>query len=238
MQFFIFVILICFFVFLYCVYLLGNDDFIFLRRDVTMEKLFNLIFIGSVFSFFFSRLFYGLFYSKSVLANPFVFTLFPYFPGLSLLGAVLGGGLFLGFLKSRKKNTLPIGRMADFFSIALLITLPIGFLGDFLFAENDFYAIKTVSIAIAYLVLFIIFLRFLLPQLLNGKFKEGTISLVFLVCFSLINLISNALPKINVSDYFKNFENLILIMILLVSSALIFKQEDLLPKIKDFKKKK
>ena len=237
MQFFILVILICLFVFLYCVYLLANDDFIFLRKDVTMERLFNIVFLGSLSSLFFARLFYG-FHTKGILANPFVFLLFPYFPGLSLLGGVLGVGVTFLFLASRRKNTLPLGRMSDFFSIAFLVTLPVGFLGYFLFSEDGFPVIKAGSQVAVYLILFIVFLKFLLPQLLNGKFKEGTITYFFLISFSLVSLISNAFPTINILDFFKNLENLILLAVFIASIALLIKQEGLLSKIKNFRLKR
>lgn len=237
MQFFILVIIICLFIFLYCVYLLANDDFIFLRRDVTMERLFNIIFIGGLISLFFARLFHGVFYAKEILANPFVFLLFPYFPGLSLLGAVVGAGVFFGFL-ARFKKGLPLGRMSDFFGVAFLITLPIGILGYFMFSEDSFPVIKAGSLIVVYLILFVIFLRFLLPQLLNGKFKEGTITFLFLISFSVVSLISNAFSKINILDFLKNLENTILIVVLIASIALFIKQEGLLSKIKKFTLKK
>lgn len=236
MQFFILVLLICLFVFLYCVYLLARDDFIFLRRDVAMEKVFNIIFIGGLISLFFARLFYGLFEGKNVLSNPFVFLLFPYFPGLSLLGGVMGAGVFFGFLASRKKDSLPVGRLADFFSIAFLITLPIGYLGYYMLSENGFSVIRAGSLVITYLILFVIFLRFLLPNLLSGKFKEGTIALIFLVSFSLINIASNAFLKMSILDFFKNPENLILIAGFFASSAFLTKHEDLFSKIKKFRR--
>lgn len=237
MQFFVLVLLICLFVFLYCVYLLANDDFIFLRRDLTMERLFNIIFMGSLSSLFFARLFYGLFEAKNIFANPLIFLLFPYFPGLSLLGGVLGTGAFFLFLRSRRKNPLPLRRLADFLSIAFLITLPIGFLGYFMFEEAGFSAVRAGSMVAVYLILFIVFLRFLLPQLLNGGFKEGTIAFLFLICFSAISLISNALPKMSVLNFFKNPENLILILIFILSIGLVVKQEGLLLKIKGLRRK-
>ena len=231
MQFFIFVLLVCLFVLLYCVYLLSNDDFIFLRRDLTMERLFNIIFLGSLSCLFFARLFYG-FHAKSILANPFVFLLFPYFPGLSLLGGVLGGGVIFLFLRARRENSLPLGRMSDFFSIAFLITLPIGYLGYFMFSEDGFSSIRTGSLVITYLILSVIFLRFLLPQLLNGKFKEGTIAFLFLISFSVVNLISNAFSKMSFLDFFKNLENLIFLAVLIALSVFLIKQENLLLKIR------
>lgn len=238
MQFFILVLLLCLFIFLYCVYLLAKDDFIFLRRDVTMERLFNLIFIGGLISLFSARLFYALFQGGKGFLNPLIFFLFPYFPGLSLLGGVAGIGVTFLMLANNKKNSLPLGRMSDFFSIAFLIALSIGFVGYLLFLEESVMMIKAGIQASLYLVLFIIFLRFLLPVLLSGKLKEGTITLVFLSCFSLISLVSNAFAKISILEYFRNFENAILISILLLSSGVLIRHENLLSKIRQFKKGK
>lgn len=236
MQFFIFTLLICLFVFLYVVYLLANDDFIFLRKDVTMEKLFNTIFVGSLICLFTARLFYGVFYAKGILSNLFVFLLFPYFPGLSLLGGVLGAGAFILFL-TRKKDPLPLGRMSDFFSIAFLITLPIGFLGYFMFAEGGFPVQRAGSLIVAYFVLFVIFLKFLLPRLLGGKLKEGSIALLFLIVFSLISLINNLVGWDGKLFSFKPTpENFILFLVFILSTIFLIKQEDLIGKIKKFRK--
>lgn len=244
MQFFILVLLICLFVFLYCVYLLAHDDFIFLRRDVTMERIFNIVFLGSLCSLFFARLFYGLFTvhqsgagftAKNILENPFVFLLFPYFPGLSMLGGVLGAGVFLGFLATRK-NLLPLGRLVDFFSIAFLITLPIGFLGYFMFSEESFSAIRAGSLVVAYLMLFAVFLRFLLPQLLNGNLKEGTISFLFLISFSITSLIEKFVSRVGKAFTF-TIEDFILIIMLLVSLAFLIKHEKLMERVRKFRRK-
>jgi prolipoprotein diacylglyceryltransferase len=229
MQFFIFVILVCFFIFLYCVYVLSNDDFIFLRRDVTMEELFNMIFLGSLLSLFASRLFYGFSHGE-IFANPLVFLLFPYFPGLSLLGGVVGAGAYLMFLKIRKEKSLPLARISDFFSIAFLISLPIGFLGVLMFSQHAMI-IKLSIQAGVYFILFIIFLRFFLNNLLNGKLKEGTVTSLFLICFSVVSLISNVFLKISILDYFKNFENIILILILVSSVIFVISRERLIGRL-------
>lgn len=202
-----------------------------------MERLFNIVFLGSLSCLFFARLFYGLFHAKHIFSNPFVFLLFPYFPGLSLLGGVLGAGATFLFLATSKKGTLPLGRMSDFFSIAFLITLPIGFLGYFMFAEESFSAIRAGSLAVSYLILFVVFLRFLLPQLLNGKFKEGTIAFVFLICFSVISLVEKFIGRIGKAFTF-TIEDFILIIMLIVSLALLIKYENLLTKVKKLREAK
>jgi hypothetical protein len=147
------------------------------------------------------------------------------------LGAVVGIGAYLIFLKSRKENLLPLARISDLFSIAFLISLPIGLIGNLLFSEEIKIAKLVGAQAIAYFILFIIFLRFFLPRLLNGKFKEGTITLLSLICFSITSLISNAFLKISILDYSKNIENIILILIFLISLRILFQHESLLLKI-------
>jgi prolipoprotein diacylglyceryltransferase len=236
MQFFILVLLICLFIFLYCVYVLAHDDFIFLRRDVTMEKLFNMVFLGSFSSLFVSRFFYGLFYDRMIFSNLLKFLLFPYFPGLSLLGAVVGAVGYLVFIKSRSEKQFPIERICDFLSIAFLISLPIGFIGFLMFSEKTGIIILGVQ-AVLYFILFVVFLKFFLPRLLSGKFKEGTISFLFLICFCLISLISSAFLKVNIWGYLKNIENIILILILLLSLGMFIRNEKLL-KIKQPEKGK
>ena len=230
MQFFIFVLLICLFIFLYCVYVLSNDDFIFLRHDVTMEKIFNMIFIGIFPSLVISRLFYGILYAKTILSNLWTFILIPYYPGLSLLGAVVGVGSYFLFLAVRRKDSFPLERIFDFFSIALSISLPIGFLGYLLFSVTRIEIIKVAIQAIVYFIIFIIFLKFFLNKLLTGKFKEGTISLLFLIFFSAVNLVINVFTKVTLLGYFKNYENLTLISILLLAAGTAVWHENLIGK--------
>lgn len=229
MQFFIFILLICLFIFFHCVYVLAKDDLIFLRRDVTMEKLFNMIFLGSFIGLFGARLFYGI-AEKNIISNLLVFLLIPYFPGLSLLGGVLGIIVYILFLTKYGEEKLPLLRICDFFSIAFLISLPVGFLGLLIFSEKSGEIIKLGMQAAAYFVSFVTFLKFFLPWLLSGKFKEGTITFLFLILFSTISLILNAFTNINVLTYLKNFENIILILMLILSSGILVWHEGLLLK--------
>jgi prolipoprotein diacylglyceryltransferase len=237
MQFWLFVLLVCFFIFLYCVYVLANDDFIFLRRDLTMEKLFNMIFLSGLIGLLASRLFYG-FSHPAIFRNPLVFLLIPYFPGLSLLGGVVGVAVYILSLLRHREDPLPLGRISDFFSIAFLISLPVGFIGNFLFSVGKTEIIKSGALAVSYFVLFIVFLKFFLPLLLSGKFKEGKITFLFLIFFSIVNLVSNIFPKFIPVDYFRNFENIIFLIILLLSSGMLIGYDSLVTKINEFKKRK
>lgn len=236
MQFFIFVLLISLFIFLFCIYSLCKDDLVFLRKDVSMEKLFNLIFVGSIFSFFMARLFHGLFYDKNIFANPFVFLLFPYFSGLSLVGGIVGAILFFLFLQFRLSSSLPLGRIFDFFSVAFLIVAPLGLLGYIMFSLNQFSIIKTSYIAISYIILFSVFLKIFLPQLLSGKFKEGTVAFLFILCFSVVNFVGSFLGDKQIFVFKLIPEDYILIFMIAGSLFFLVKNENFLSKIRKFRR--
>lgn len=228
MQFFVFVLLICLFIFLFCVYSLAKDDLILLRKDVSMERLFNIIMLGSIICLFAARVFYGLFHARNILLNPLVFLLFPYFPGLSLVGGIIGAGIVFLYLFVNKKKLLPVGRIFDFFSIGFLAALPVGILGYFMFSEERFSMVRTISLMVVYIVLFLIVWRLFLPRMLNGKYKDGTITFLFLICFFLISFISNILV-----DFKQIFalENIVLMIAITASIVFLVRHESLLSKI-------
>src|SRR3989344_2886665 len=109
MQFFIFVLVICLVLFLYRIYHLANDDYVLLTKNITLEDIFNAVFVCSLVSLLFSRFFYVFMNPNPVFLNPLGFLLFPYFPGLSLTGVLIGGILAL-FLYIRIKK-FPLGRV-------------------------------------------------------------------------------------------------------------------------------
>lgn len=219
MNFFILVLIACFLVFLYVVYFLSHDDFVILRNDVSMEKIFNAAFLFSFVSLFSARLFYVLFNPQPVFLNPLGFLLFPYFPGLSLSGGLLGGFLFLLFFL--KIRNLPIGRIFDFFSFAFLVSSPIGFFGYFLLSGQRL-SLNFLLSFILILVLTGLFIRFLLPLSLSGKLKDGSLGIIFLISFSgiffLINIILN-------SKLVLSLENIILLGISIALSIPLLRQE-------------
>lgn len=229
MEFFIAVLLICLFIFLFCIYSLAKDDLILLRKDVSMERFFNIIILGSLICLFSSRFFYGIFHSKNILLNPFIFLLFPYFPGLSLVGGIVGGGVVFLYLFLSKKKQLPLGRIFDYCSIGFLITLPVGILGYFMFSEEKFSLARTISMMISYTIIFSIFWKIFLPKMLNGKLKDGSITILFLICFSIVSLTSNFMG--NFKQIF-SLENIVLSLILITSVSGIIWQEKLGREIK------
>ena len=221
MHLLIFVLIICFFIFLFSLYFLANDDLIIIRKDLPMDRVFNTAFLTAVAALFFARFFYVIFYPREVFFSPLGFLLFPYFPGLSLLGGVLGGSIFLtAYAKSQK---LPVAKIFDFFAVAFLSCLPIGFLGFFILAGKSYFPAFIFSFLI-YSILFLIFIKVALPASFRGIIKSGSLGTIFLLYFSIVTFLSGIISN------FKNFniislENFTILVLLIVSVALVLKQE-------------
>ena len=235
MQFLILVILLCFFIFLFALYLLTRDDFVLIRKDATLDMTFNMAFITFAVSVLSSRILYITLNPSLDFLNPLVFLLFPYYPGLSLLGGAVGGVLFLLLISKQQK--FPMGRLLDFFSISFLSVLPIGTIGYFLLGRQNLFTIAPISLVLVYTILFFIFIKILLPRFLSRRLKDGTIGLIFLICFAVISLVGNFIGRVgNLLNL--GLEDLILIIMLYASLVFLFRQEKLLTKIKKFKLKR
>ena len=180
MQFFILVLLVCFVFFLYAVYVLAHDDFVLMRKDISAEQVFNVAFLTAFFALFSARFFYVLIYPKKIFTTFLGFILFPYFPGLSLVGGILGGIIFLYLYCSNRR--LPVGRFFDFFTIGLLTAMPLGYLGYILLAG---YSFAYLASFIIYLVFLILVLKFILPHSLDREFKDGSLFMSFLLVYSI-----------------------------------------------------
>ncbi len=192
MQYFIFLLLFLFLFFLFMLFVFCRDDFVLFRKNVDMEKVFNLAFLVGGMGLFFSRIFYVILFFKPVYLNPLAFLLFPYFPGLSLPGGLLGGSLFLAFLLRGKKY--PEGRLFDFFILACSLTIVFGqiilFAAWYVFTKQLLFNFLAEAMAI--------FLLFLLSYRVfkNHTLKEGSIGLAQVLFMSIVFIISAFFPKV------------------------------------------
>ena len=230
MNFFIVVLFLCFFIFLFSLYFFAHDDLTLFKKDASMDRLFNIAFVLSFVSLFTARIFYVLLNPSTHFLNPLVFFLFPYFPGLSLTGGVVGGAFFLFIILRMKK--MPLGRIFDFFSLSFLTCLPVGFLGFFLLSHTNLISLSPLVILAFYTLLFIMFSFFLLPRLLKGKFRDGTLGLLFLLSFSLFSLVEKIVDK---KAYF-GIEEITLVLLFVISLGLLAKREELVSKFRNIKK--
>ncbi len=221
MHFFFIVLIICFFIFLYTLYYLSNDDLVIIKKDMPLEGVFNTAFAAALIALLSSRIFYVVFHPRPVFFSPLGFLLFPYFPGLSLAGAIIGGSLFLLFYARKEK--LPAGRLFDFSVIGLLSCLPFGFLGLFLLTGVSYLAVFLFSFLI-YGILFFIFLKIFLKASFRNNLKNGSMGVIFLILFPVITFLSRIIEGFKSFDLF-SLENAVLLGLFIVSTAIFLKQE-------------
>lgn len=224
MNFFIIVLIISLFVSLFSLFLLSRDDLTLLRKDVTLDKMFNLFFIDFIVGLFFSRTIFVIFSTPKMFLNPLAFFLFPYFPGLSLSGGVISGILFLIFYC--RSNKLPTGRILDFFSLSFMISLPVGYLGYFLLSLGK--NIMSAVIAAVYLILAFIFIKYFYQALLKGNFKDGSLSLIFFSIFAVISLAGEIVSKFSDLLFLRLPENYLYLLLLIFSIFIFVRQERLI----------
>lgn len=220
------VITACFIVFLFCLFALSKDDFLFLKKNITLEQVFNIAFIAGFVGLFLARSFYVVFHFAPGFVNPLVFLLFPYFPGLSILGALFGIG-FTVFVFSRG-GKMPVFHVFDFFSIAFLASASFGFVlsGMRAVVGKDPQLILKLILPLAYITTFIFFVRFFLHWRRIGELQEGSISLLFLVFFSFFQF------TYNFATFKLGIENYLLIPIFLISLAFFIKNEGFIDQLR------
>ncbi len=213
------IIIICFFVFLFVLYSLSNDDFVLLRKHVTTTSIFDTSFLLLLVSTLFARLLYVIFHLSPGFINPMVFFLFPYFPGLSLIGGIIGGIIFLQL--SSVLRGFPKGRIFDVFSLSFLACLPLGFL---LTSLHVF--LLHLGMGIILLLLFI----FLLRVFQKGKLKDGSISILVFLATSIVLLIGSNFEAHTKTLFLFSSDQILLFLLLLSSGAFFVHREKLISK--------
>lgn len=188
MQYFIFVLFFCLFLLLFSVFIFSKEDVLFLRKNVTLDFLFNCALLASLGALFSSRLLYVLFNWSPNYLNPLVFFVFPYFPGLLLFGGIMGGWLVLLFLLHSKK-TFPKARIADFFALSTLSVFPIGYIGYVLLSGSSLVSLEGFYI-VFYIILFFFFLFYFFRKTKKRELEEGSVAYLFLSLVSFFALVS------------------------------------------------
>lgn len=219
-------------VFLYWVFVLAKDDFILLRKNVTLEQLFNIAFIGFFVGITFARGFYVAEHLSSRYLDPLVLFLFPYFPGLSVAGGVTGAFLFTLFRASRKK--IPFGRILDIFSISLFGAWSAAYFFFVLITittTKKFIYLEPVSFLFYALIFVLTYWLFA-----RSKMQDGSIGFLGVGFFSIariaFNIFQNGIPK----GFSTRFEDIFLGIIFFVFMILFIKQEKIFLTRKNRKK--
>src|SRR5258706_2081386 len=181
-----------FILFLFCTYVLSREDFILLRKNISLEQVFNTIFISLPAAFLASRVGYIVIKPSVHFLNPFVFFLIPYFPGLSLNAGILGVILFL-YLYS-KNQKMPFERLFDIFAVSFFIVQTV----------IHFFSLVTNVVIKKHLilqepVLFVLFVAFSILfafWLTTGRWKDGVTAALILIAYSILSFADDIIPLI------------------------------------------
>jgi hypothetical protein len=206
--------------FLYVLYRLVKDDHIFIRKGVSLEQSFDCAFITLWSGLIAGRLLYlvsHIFTEKNILFQFFSLKNYEF----SLVGGIIGGMISIYFLG--KYRRIPLGRLGDFFSMALLSIFPLGFLVQALVVKKEELLFVFLN-AIVYFILLLFFAQFLYPKIMNRTLKEGTLSLLFLVFYTIISLTTSIFISLKDLHNLINPENIILFLLLLFSMVFLVKQ--------------
>lgn len=157
-----------------------REDIKLLSLRLRDEIIFDIFFLTTLSVLIGARIVYVAAHFGEFEGNPFKIILFTHFPGLSLIGGILGGVIFLRwFLKG--KNILN-ARLFDSMVLSSLPLLVVGFLGKQNFLVAGIFIILAIF-------LFRIYRTPLFPRL---NFP-GAISLSFLSVSSIVAFISTRL---------------------------------------------
>lgn len=209
-------------VFTYCLYLLGREDVIFIRKNVTLEQLFNVFFLTLFVSLFVSRLVFVLINPSWVYINPVEFLSLTTRPGVSVIGGVIGASLFLVYYTKLKR--LPLGRIFDFLALSFFASLPFGVFGAF-FISNSLRFTESIFLPILYFFLFIFLLKVVFPKLLQGILKSGSIGLLVILLFSLIWFLTSMVKNRPGIFGFVSIEDILAVMTFFICLVLFIRQE-------------
>lgn len=174
---------------LFIIYLLSRDDYSLLRKNISLDSVFNLAFLVLFGSLFFSRVFFILFHWKPIYENPLVFLLISSYSGLSFPGSIVGGMIILSALSLKKK--LPTGRLFDIFSLSSLlgIFMYVFFNIIYLFFTKRNAVLLESVVFLCYVSLFV----FCLVLFKSERWKDGFVGSLQWILFSLFMIIATFL---------------------------------------------
>ncbi len=202
--------LFCFLIFFYFLYILGKDDYYLMRKNFLIEHLFDFTFVGIFTGFILGRII-SIVVHASIRGAVF-----------SLTDMVLG--CLLAFYLIGKYQKLALARLFDFLSLAFLACLPVWYLLNIFFVKKN-EVIIYIAVGLCYLVVFIIFWRVLLPQIIGNKHREGSLTSLFLIMFSFLTLLASFTHKFFSPFFLLEIEDILLTVVFLVSFVYLFRAE-------------
>lgn len=162
------------------IFSVARRDLVLIRHSVDEEAILDIVIATSFFGLLGARILH-------ILSNfqPFGFDLlrwilFPYFPGLSLMGGVLGSLAFLIFFCRKKR--LPLKTILDIATLGFLLASPFSFLGVFLKEQVSQLPIYSMQ-AFLYFSLFFVFILLKKKRVIR---RDGVVALTFFCIFAIV----------------------------------------------------
>lgn len=183
----ILILFISLFASLFTLHLLAKDDLILIRKNISLDTLFTQAFLTIIVGLLCSRFVYVLLNFKIKFLNPLVFLYITHYLGMSLVGGVTGGAVFL-FLLLHSKSKITT-RAYDLITLAFIASLPFSFMINFL--NKNYNMFVNLGSILFYILLFICMTRIFI----KGKMKEGSVALASLLFLALSILLQDILIR-------------------------------------------
>jgi hypothetical protein len=200
---------------LFVLFVLSENDFILVRREITLPIMFNRMFLSMIAAFMIGRAVYALDTGEFYMFNPLVFFNFAKFQGFSVFGAFFGAvGAMLYLTRDRKA----LGRTLDIFSLSYFPYLLLYFL------KNPI-SFQMILIKIVILIVLVVIFSTFLNSHRNYSLKDGSLFFVVLITFAHFNILQN-IYNFN-SPIFLRFplSDLVALFSILIGVLLLIKNE-------------
>lgn len=211
------IVIIGFLIFLVSLYLLTREDFVFVRRNISVEQIFDTAFLNGIVALLFARIVFVALHFSLAYLNPLVFFLVPYFPGLGISGALLGSFFFLLWASRNKK--MPTGHILDIFSVSFFYAFSATLLSYGLIAFLHKQLLQGVIQGIwgiISLALAILFGSILMKSI----WKDGSMSAVIVACSGVILLITRSITMMLQKPFVLDKELFLFCFLLLVAGII------------------
>lgn len=172
------------FVSLSILYSLAKNDFVLLRKSISLQEVFDKYFIALFITFFFSRIVYVLNSQDFSLFNPILFLHIIKLPGLSLVGVFIG---FLVSLSVLFRNKRTWSRIFDIYAFTLVPFAGLHMLTSE-FSRNIFFVPYILLVLLIFATLFLFRLH------KNYKHKDGSTASILLLIGSVYVFFYQFLP--------------------------------------------
>lgn len=210
------------FICLFILYVISRHDFVLLRQNINLRKIFDNAFIIILSSFFTSRIGFILYSQKYDLLNPLKFIYLPKYWGILTYFGFLSMGICIYLLFRKKKNLL---RIMDIYAISFSPMI----LLDIAMQEN--HGINIYLKIISAIILSLFYFWFVK---INNKFslKDGFMTSIIFITYSLVSLAFNFSNVGFLNMKYVWFQSVLFLSILFFSVILFFIQKENLSKWK------